>query len=89
MTNRINVEPLASATETGTLACPFPSPTLAIANAVLLSWPNYADGWTLESAPDLLGPWSPLDVAPSVQDGQYIFAVKTTSQQRFFRLRQP
>ena len=89
VTNRINVEPLASATETGTLACPFPSPTLAIANAVLLSWPNYADGWTLESAPDLLGPWSPLDVAPSVQDGQYIFAVKTTSQQRFFRLRQP
>jgi hypothetical protein len=87
VTNNINLQPLASDTETGTLLCP--TPTLAIANAVMLSWPNYADGWTLESAPDPLGPWTALDVAPSVQDGQYVFAVKTTGQQRSFRLRQP
>jgi nitrous oxidase accessory protein NosD len=88
VTNRINVEPLASATQVGTLLCPFPPPTLAIANAVMLSWPNDSDGWTLESAPDPLGPWTPLYVTPSVQDGQYVSAVKTGGQLRFFRLRQ-
>ena len=87
VTTNINLQPLASDTETGTLLCP--TPTLAIANAVILSWPNYADGWTLESAPDPLGPWTGLNAAPSVQDGQYVFAVKTTGQQGFFRLRQP
>jgi hypothetical protein len=87
VTTNINLQPLASDTETGTLLCP--TPTLAIANAVMLSWPNYADGWTLESALDQQGPWTPLDAAPSVQDGQYVFAVKTAGQRRFFRLRQP
>jgi hypothetical protein len=87
VTTNINLQPLASDTETGTLLCP--TPTLAIANAVILSWPNYADGWTLESAPDPLGPWTRLDATPSFQDGQYVFAVKTSAQQAFFRLRQP
>ena len=89
VTTNVTVQPLASATQAGTFVCPFPFPTLAMANAVMLSWPNYADGWTLESSPDLQGPWTPLDVAPSVQDGQYVFAVLTTGQQRFFRLRRP
>ena len=83
-------EPLVTGvTEQGSLTCPFPDPALAIATAVILSWPNYAIGWTLESAPDPQGPWTSLDVAPSVQDGQYVFAVKTAGQPGFFRLRQP
>jgi hypothetical protein len=84
------IEPLATGvTEQGSLICPFPDPALAIATAVILSWPNYAIGWTLESALDPRGPWTAQNVAPSVQDGQYVFAVKTAGQQAFFRLRQP
>jgi hypothetical protein len=84
------IEPLATGvTEQGSLTCPFPDPALAIATAVILSWPNYATGWTLESAPDPQGPWTAQNVAPSVQDGQYVFAVKTAGQPGFFRLRKP
>jgi hypothetical protein len=35
--NSINIEPQATATEHGTLMCPFPEPVLDIASAVLLS----------------------------------------------------
>jgi hypothetical protein len=84
------IEPLVTdVTEQGSLTCPFPDPALAIANAVILSLPDYAIGWTLESAPDPQGPWTRLDVAPSVQDDLYVFAVKTAGQPGFFRLRQP
>ena len=88
--SNVVIEPLVTGvTEQGSLTCPFPDPTLAIATAVMLSWPNYAVGWSLESAPDPQGPWTALDVVPSVQDGQYVFAVKTDGQKHFFRLRQP
>jgi hypothetical protein len=81
------IEPLATGvTELGSLTCPFPEPALAIATAVMLSWPNYASGRTLESAPDPQGPWTAQDVVPSLQDGQYVYAVKTVGQQRFYRL---
>ena len=84
------IEPLVTGvTEQGSLSCPFPDPALDIASAVMLSWPNYAIGWTLESAPDPQGPWTPLHVGPSLQDGQYVFAVKTAGQPGFFRLRRP
>ncbi len=86
--SNVVIEPLVTdVMEQGSLTCPFPDPALAIANAVILSWPDYAIGWTLESAPDPQGPWTPLHVAPSIQDGQYVYAVKTAGQESFFRLR--
>jgi len=86
VTNRINVEPLANDTETGTLLCPFPSPTSAIAPAVLLSWPGEDDGWTVESADHVNGPWTPSDATPFTQYGRHSIAVPTDGAHRIFRL---
>lgn len=87
VTTNLWVQPLATDTEQGTLICPFPLPPLAIAPAVLLSWPDDGETHTLESAPDPQGPWSPLNGTPTVQAGQITFAVKTDQDHRFFRLR--
>jgi hypothetical protein len=86
--NRITVEPLASANEQGTLACPVSPPALAIAPAVLLSWPAEEDGWSVESAPAVSGPWTPLVATPFLQGGGRNVAVPTDAEHRFFRLRQ-
>ncbi len=87
VTKRINVEPLANATQTGTLLCPFPSPSLAIAPAVLLSWPGEDDGWTVESATSVDGPWAASDATPFLQYGRHSVAVPTDGERRVFRLR--
>jgi hypothetical protein len=88
VTNRINVEPLASATQVGTLvACPLPPPTLAIAPAVLLSWPGETPGWTVETATSMNGPWAASDGTPFTQYGRHSIAVPTDGEHRFFRLR--
>ena len=86
VTTNVTVQPLASATETGTLLCPFPSPTLAIAPAVLLSWPGEDDGWTVESAASLDGPWAASDATPFMQYGRYSLAVPIDGEHRLFRL---
>jgi hypothetical protein len=87
VTNRVTVEPLATDTEQGTLTCPFPPPALAITPAVLLSWPGEDDGWTVESATSVDGPWSPSDATPFMQYGRHSIAVPTDGERRFFRLR--
>jgi nitrous oxidase accessory protein NosD len=87
--NPINMQPLATATEQGTLLCPFPEPVLDIASAVLLSWPEFEDGYVVESAPAPDGPWTPLDATPFLEAGQTRIAVATTGEQQYFRLRQP
>jgi hypothetical protein len=87
--NPINVQPQATATEQGTLLCPFPEPVLDIASAVLLSWPDFEDGYLVESAPTPEGPWTPLDATPFLEAGQIRVAVATTGEQQYFRLRQP
>ncbi|HEY5912073.1 MAG TPA: right-handed parallel beta-helix repeat-containing protein [Verrucomicrobiae bacterium] len=87
VTNTLTVEPLATDTEQGTLTCPFPAPALAITPAVLLSWPIDEDGWTVESAPAVDGPWTPLIATPFVQGDRKSVAVPTDAQRRFFRLR--
>jgi len=89
VTTPITVQPLASATQTGTLLCPFPPPPLAIAPAVLLSWPAEDDGWTVESATSVDGPWAASDATPFTQDGRHSIAVPTDGEHRFFRLRNP
>jgi hypothetical protein len=86
--NPINLQPQATATEQGTLLCPFPEPVLGIASAVLLSWPEFEDGYVVESAPAPDGPWSPSDATPFPEAGQTRIAVATTGEQQFFRLRQ-
>ena len=83
----ITVQPLASATQLGTLLCPFPSPPLATAPAVLVSWPGEEDGWTVESATSVDGPWAASDATPFIQYGRHSIAVPTDGQRRFFRLR--
>ena len=82
----IVVEPLATFTEQGTLTCGAP-PALAIAPAVLLSWPGEEDGWTVESATSVDGPWAASDATPFMQYGRQSIAVPTDGQRRFFRLR--
>jgi nitrous oxidase accessory protein NosD len=87
VTTNITVQPLASATVTGTLLCPFPPPPLAIAPAVLLSWPGEDDGWAVESATSVDGPWAASDATPFTQYGRHSIAVPTDGAHRFFRLR--
>jgi hypothetical protein len=83
------VQPQATATEQGTLMCPFPEPVLDIASAVLLSWPEFEDGYVVETAPTPDGPWSPLNATPFLEAGQTRIAVATTGEHRYFRLRRP
>jgi parallel beta-helix repeat protein len=87
--NPINMQPQATATEQGTLLCPFPEPVLDIASAILLSWPEFEDGYVVEtsSAPD--GPWTPSDATPFQRNGQSHVAVRTDAGQQYYRLRQP
>jgi hypothetical protein len=86
VTNTVTIEPSATAIEQGTLTCGAP-PALAITPAVLLSWPGDEDGWTVESAPTVDGPWAPLLATPFLQGGRHSMAVLTDAERRFFRLR--
>jgi Right handed beta helix region len=85
--NPIQYEPGATATEDGTLTCPFPDPTLDITRSVLLSWPWIDIGFAVESAPAADGPWSPCDATPFLQDDRHSVAVPTSGDERFFRLK--
>jgi hypothetical protein len=76
-------------TEEGSLSCPFPDPILEIAPAAILSWPAYTEGWTLESAPTVHGPWMAVAATSTVESDQNTIALRTESQQRFFRLHKP
>ena len=88
VTTEVTVQPLASATQAGTLSiCPIPPPPLAIAPAVLLSWPGEAPGWTVETATSLNGPWAASDATPFMQYGRHSLAVPTDGEHWFFRLR--
>lgn len=88
VTTNVTLQPLASATRVGTLViCPLPPPPLAIAPAVLLSWPGEDVGWTVESATSVDGPWAASDATPFTQYGRHSIAVPTDAERRFFRLR--
>lgn len=86
VTNTVTLEPLATGTEQGTLTCGAP-PALAIAPAVLLSWPGEEVGWTVESATSLDGPWAASDATPFMQYGRHSIAVPADGMHRFFRVR--
>ncbi len=88
VTTPLKLQPLADATELGTLStCPIPPPPLTIASAVLLSWPAEDDGWTVEIASSLAGPWAQSDATQFVQSGNNCIAVPARGAQQFFRLR--
>lgn len=86
--NEVILQPLATATQEGTLPCSA-APVLTIASAVLLSWPGDEAGWTVESALTPDGPWTPVPASHFLQAGQHSVAVPTGTTQSFFRLRQP
>lgn len=87
----INRQPLATATEQGTVTMtgPFPPPALGIRPAVLLAWPGIEEGYVVEAAPTPDGPWSLAGATPFVQDGQHSVSVPAGDGNRFFRLRKP
>ena len=87
VTTPVNLQPLATATETGTSLGPCSSPPLAIAPAVLVSWPAEEAGWTVESATSVDGPWAASDATPFTQYGRHSVAVPSEGGRRFFRLR--
>lgn len=64
-------------------------PRLAITPALILSWPIAADGYLLESAPTIDGPWTAVDAEPEVDGSQTKVVVDTENEMRFFRLRTP
>lgn len=86
VTTPVTVQPLASATEAGTLLGSCPTNTLTIAAAVLVSWPGEEDGWTVESAINVNGPWAASDATPFMQYGRHSVAVPTEGERRLFRL---
>jgi len=45
------------------------------------------NGWTVESATSVVGPWTPSDATPFTQYGRHSIAVPTDDAHRFFRLR--
>jgi nitrous oxidase accessory protein NosD len=83
------VEPLATATEQGTLGCPPVEPALESTRAVLLSWPNYYEGYFLETAPSMDGPWTQSNATLFMQDGRNSAAIPVNSSQQYFRLHHP
>ena len=90
VTNPVVVEPLATnITQQGTLLCPFPPPALAVAPAVLLSWPGEEVGWAVETATTVNGPWAASDATPFMQYGRHSLAVPTDGVHGFYRLRSP
>jgi len=79
----------ASATEQGTLTCPFPDPELNIDQAVLLSWPEIEEGFVVEWAPMPAGPWTNVAATYFLQDNHHAISVPTDGEQQFFRLAKP
>ncbi|HRI14711.1 MAG TPA: hypothetical protein PLX89_17080, partial [Verrucomicrobiota bacterium] len=88
VTTPLNRQTPATATEQATLLlCPIPPPPLAIAPAVLVSWPGEQIGWSIESAMSMDGPWAASAATPFMQDGRHGIAVPADSTPMFFRLR--
>lgn len=87
----INRQPLATVTEQGTVTVTgsFPPPALAITPAVLLGWPGIEEGYVVEAAPTLDGPWGLAQATPFVQDGQHRVSLPASDGIRFFRLQKP
>ena len=62
-------------------------PQLTIEPAVIVSWPVQPGNWTLESSPQVDGPYSQLQLSPSVVGFRLQVVVPNSNQTQFFRLR--
>ena len=89
VTANTTLQPLATATEQGTLLCPFPDPVLDIVSSFLLSWPEIERGFIVEAAPMPEGPWSPVEAKYFHQNGKHAVAVPMDSEHQYFRLVKP
>lgn len=69
-----------------------PAPSLAIAKTVTLTLPLVTDGWELQGAPSVMGPWEPIpwplppDTTYSQSGTTYQATLPLTPEQQFFRL---
>jgi hypothetical protein len=61
------------------------TPTLS----VRFNWQTNAPGWQLQSAPAILGPWTPVTPAPAAPFTNYVTPVPQGSSQRFYRMVNP
>ena len=79
----------------GAVAVYLPKPVLTLASAggsaLTLTWPLWANGWTLAVATNLNPPvnWLPATNAPGTNTGQYAVSLPITSAPRFYRLTSP
>lgn len=81
-----------SASETYAVAFEFYSVDLDVqpgTGSVHLSWPLAPDGFQLESAADLPGPWMPVNASPVIIGNQKTVDLVSTNTQQFYRLRRP
>lgn len=73
-----------------TPAAVFSLPSLAIAfsgDHAIISWPASADGFVLQQSPfPASESWQPVNVVPTVQNGQYQITLPITNGQRVYRL---
>jgi hypothetical protein len=83
-----------SASETYALAYEFFSMSLSVTQSgpnLVLRWPVYPAGFTLESTTNLISPglWSTNHPAPAVTNHQNYVVLNATNRNQFFRLRRP
>lgn len=64
-------------------------PTLKIEPAIILSWPEAADGYALEGASDINGPWVGIAAEVRVLGEESTVALKANMQAQFYRLARP
>lgn len=65
------------------------APSLTITPALILTWPIAAEGYLLESAPSVDGPWTVVEATPSVEGDRTQVTVPAADAMRLFRLRTP
>ena len=88
--NGCNVSPNSVA-----VAVYLPKPALALApaggSALTLSWPLWANGWSLYVATNLNPPvnWLPATNVAATNTGQYAVSLPVTATPRFYRLSSP
>lgn len=83
----VNVQTSATATVQDTKVDACSSRPLAIESAVLLSWPGDEEGWTVEWATSLNGPWTASPATVFLQNQRHSVSVPSAAESRFYRLR--
>jgi arabinan endo-1,5-alpha-L-arabinosidase len=71
------------------LAIPMTLATSSSVDGCTITWPSYAAGFVLETAPalDASATWTPVDITPSISNGMYGLTLPSSDTNAFFRLR--